>query len=76
MTTIYMHPTTNFERINLSDGSKAAVDVVKTPKGQRYQFLFDGHAHPNFWCDQPLENGKTINVSSIDGPEKFQIKIR
>lgn len=76
MTTIYMHPTTNFERINLSDGSKAAVDVVKTPQGQRYQFLFDGHAHANFWCDQPIENGKTINVSSIDGPEEFQIKIR
>lgn len=76
MTTIYMHPTVKHEVVKLSDGSKATVDVTKTPEGQRYQFLFVGHHHPNFWLDQPLKDGEQINVSSIDGPERYQIALR
>ncbi|GAW98641.1 hypothetical protein [Secundilactobacillus mixtipabuli] len=76
MTTIYMHPTKNAEMVNLSDGSEAVVEAVKTAKGQRYLFRFNEHKHANFWCDQPIENGQTVKVTSIDGPEKFKIELR
>ncbi|MTV81535.1 hypothetical protein [Secundilactobacillus folii] len=76
MTTIYMHPTAKDEIAKLSDGSRALVDVEKTSEGQRYGFKFTGHCHPNFWCSQPLQDGLTVRVDSIDGPEQFKIALR
>ena len=77
MTTIYVAPNVKQQSVELSDGSRGEVEAETEGAGQtRYSFDFKYHLHPSFWVDRPLKNGMTVNVQTLDGPEKFQIELR
>lgn len=76
MLTIYVNPKKRDQVFELSDREHGYLAVAMADQTTRYTFMFVGHAHPNFWHDGPLSDGMAVNVCSIDGPQRYEIRFR
>ncbi|MBZ2199894.1 MAG: hypothetical protein ABF723_11450 [Lentilactobacillus hilgardii] len=76
MTELLVHNTNVPQPIKLSDGKPGYLSVKREGNHFRYFFKFEAHEHHDFWYDAPaLPNDLVIKVASIDGLERFKIKL-